>query len=275
MDRNQLIFLGMGMALATAAIGVSAARRALQEQDEAHAQAQVQAQMDRLTPLPHQDSPRRDLPQRTETVGSFRVRVREGGHATLLSAGGEFVAEVSGYQGAREVPQVRLLGDPVVELAGKSCEDPCNPSVVLVAVSDGEPVQVLAAAGVPRLEDLDGDGTPEALIDHLMSGTSELVTLPYAFDGRFFRPAYSRFPEGVDRQIEALSGSASRLCTWSFDDECRAQLTALLGLSAFRSPQDAGGVVERLRTESKVKKWASNGGRIRNIVREIAMVAGR
>ena len=144
---------------------------------------------------------------------------------------------------------------PVVEVVEKACQDPCNAHTRLVAWREGAAVVVLDAEGTVKLEDLDRDGIPEALLDHRMDGTAETVTLPLAYDGDRFFGEYRRFPEGVDRQLEALSRAAEIDCDDSVSTGCQADLRAILGLSAFRGA-DLGRVIAALRVGEHARGWA-------------------
>jgi hypothetical protein len=269
-ERRQLILLGIGIALAAGAIGLGAVRRA----QVAAAERAAAEERERLDPLPpaEVEPPLADKPLQTERVGAFQVRVRPDGRAGVFGPDGELVHQVDAYQGAREVPDAQLFGAPVLEVSGKACEDPCNPRISLIALRAGRPFKVLEVAGVPRLEDLDRDGVPEVLVDHLMDGTREIITLPYRLEGAAFVAAYAKFPDGVDRQVEALSRSAERLCEQSATDECKDTLKALLGLEAFRAATHRADAVAHLHVESALRTWAAERDRVEAVAAEIARV---
>lgn len=280
MDRSQLLLLGLGILLGAGAIGLGVAQRQERARAEAEEERALAAQMDTLTPLPQPGSeppaapsPPEDappVPLEARKLGPYELRVRSDRHAALIDKEGSIFFVMEGYLGAREVPGAKLFGGPVFELTGKRCDDPCNPTTTLLALKDGHSVQALNVEGVVRLDDLDADGVPEAVVDHLMRGTPELITLPFALEGIRYVPAYARFPDGVDRQIEALTRSAERLCGPGLDVECGQTLRALFGAVHFRSPGAPQSVAEKLRLEGLARAFVRNPETQAELAAEIA-----
>lgn len=279
MDRHQYLFLALAFLLGSAAIGLGSAHRAQQRaEEEPEALAGDDSDM---TPLPRPAEADAPPPTtriaRSETLGPFQLRVRDDGRAALFSPGGDLVAEIDGFLGARLVTQAPLFGAPVVELTGRTCTEPCNPQVALLASRGDASFEVLRARGAPKLDDLDADGIPEVLLDHLMEGSTEVVTLPFRLEGGQYVPAYERFPDGVDRQLDALASAAERLCDEADDvsAECQGTLRALLGLAEFRAPGTALREVNALRMEPIAKSFARNEELHAEIEAEMKAVAGR
>jgi hypothetical protein len=272
-QKRQYILLGLGMLLGTAAIGVTAARRTLQAQeDESQARTEEEA-ANVETPLAEPAAISGGVITRSEKLGAFQLRVRGEHSAALFDERGDVVARADGFEGARLLEGVRLYDAEAVELDGKTCHAPCNPTVQVVTMRSGRPLVVMRAAGEVKLDDLDRDGVAEALVDHLMEATKEeIITLPYRLEGARFVAAYARFPDGVDRQLDALSKSAENVCTAEVDEECQATLRAIVGLGAFRTPASPAEAIGRLRLEPAAKRWAREPERVRQIAEEIATV---
>jgi hypothetical protein len=273
-DKRQFVMLGIGLFLGSLAIGVGAAHKAEEQRkekarDQAEAKQQAEAEQDRPLDRP-KDLKSASPIERDEKVGIFQLRVTESGRAGLFSAAGDVVAEVDGFQGARALEKARLFDGPLVELIGKDCEDPCNPTLVVAGTVKGKPIVALRARGVAKLDDLDHDGVPEAVVDHLMDGTQEMVTLPFKLKGDRFEPAYQAFPDGVDRQLDSLGKAAERICTAEVEEECRWTLEAILGLSAFQAPGSAAQAIGHLKIDPAAKEWARDGERVEKVAREMA-----
>lgn len=250
------------MLLGTASIGVSAVRRAERREVEAAVERAEWEAMQQESPLeePSEHPPAENpepVVERTETVGGLTVRVLSNRRVVVFTRAGEHALDLDGFVEVREVPGAEVLGGPLVRLIGKTCDDPCNPTVVLLGVRDGDPVELLRAGGVANLEDLDGDGAPEVLLDHLVEGSHEVVTLPLKLDPnrRRYRAAYEQHPEGVDRQIEQLTAAAERICTPGVEQDCRDTLEGLLALSFFGPGKDTN-PVDRMRLEPRAKAYA-------------------
>ncbi|MGC4118045.1 MAG: hypothetical protein QM765_26540 [Myxococcales bacterium] len=273
---NQKTLLFAGMVLAILAIGASAANRTLKARDRAQreaAEAKADQQEQAARPLPPK-SDQAALAFRRETVGELEVRVAStNNEARVFAKDGKLLTIVRGYAGGREVPGTTLFGAKVVELAGKACQDPCNPTSSIIASPGGKPKRVFEAQGIVRFEDLDGDGTPEVLVDHLVKGTTELIALPYALEKERFVPAYSRFPERLDRQMEAFSRTAERMCEQAPEGDCRDALLALLLAHAFTGRDDLKDYVSHLKIDSQLKDWARDGALQRELQREAKTVA--
>ncbi len=269
-----------GIVLAVLAIGASAADRAVEARDRARREAaEAEAERERewdweqAQPPPAPRTDPRKVPPRREMVGELELRVSPENEAKLFNKDGRQVARVKGFAGVREVPGARLFGGAVVELAGKTCRDPCNPTSSIIASPKGRPRVVLEAQGIVHLEDLDGDGTPEALIEHLVRHTTELVTLPYALEKERFVPAYSRFPDKVDRQIEALSRLAERDCEQAPEGDCRDALLALLVAHRFTGKDDLKALLSGLKMERQLKTWAKDEALQRSLAAEVKGLA--
>ncbi|HEY3451258.1 MAG TPA: hypothetical protein VGK67_33175 [Myxococcales bacterium] len=273
---NQKNLLFFGIVLAILAIGASAANRMLKAKDKAAraaVEAKAEQEYEESQPPPTPKGDLRKVLLKRETVGELELRVSGENEAKLFTADGKQIALVKGFAGVREVPGTTLFGKKVVELAGKTCRDPCNPTSAIVASPGGKPRTVLEAQGIVRFEDLDGDGTPEALIEHLVNHTAELVTLPYALEKEKFVPAYGKFPEKVDKQIEELSRSAERSCEASPEGDCRDTLLALLVARAFTQKDDLKALVSGLKIDQQLKVWAKDEGLQRDLEHEIKGVA--
>ena len=279
MKKSQLTLLAVGMALGTAAIGVSAANRAIQARD-ARAKAAAQDAEQDEDERAQQPAPGPKVKVKAEAgkamhremVGDFELRVTNGSDGRLFTKDGRGVASIRGLQAARVVKDVKLFGEPVVELAGKNCRDPCNPTFLLVASPGGKTRTLVEAQGIIKLEDLDGDGVPEALVDHLVRHTSEVVTLPFVIQKEKFVPGYAKFPQGVDRQVEELGKSAERICGATPEGECRDTLLALFVAYLFAEGGDLKPLVGHLKIEPEIKAWAEDEGLRKELQREVDQV---
>lgn len=270
--------LATGMALAVLAIGAGAANRALEQKEHEKRQAAQAARAERAEREAEEAEPpkpagdlRKVLLER-KMVGELELRVTGERVAKLFAKDGRQVAGVKGYAGVREVPGALLFGHPVVELAGKACRDPCNPTSVIVASPGGRPKAVVEAQGIVRFEDLDGDGTPEALVDHVVRHTAELVTLPFALEKEKFVPAYSKFPEKVDHQVEELGRAAERSCESALEGDCRDALLAMLAAHKFTGKDDLEALLGGLKLDPQLKGWAKDDGLQRDLGREVKAV---
>jgi hypothetical protein len=140
----------------------------------------------------------------------------------------------------------------------------------VVALRDGKPRRLMIAKGVPKVQDLDRDGVPDAVVEHLMEGSADLVTLPYRLEGEHFVPAYERFPDGVDRQVDEHWKATERLCAKKVDDECRGAMRLLVGAAAFRGAGKLPDLLGRLDVCVDARNWLR--GNSDRIAKEIAGV---
>jgi hypothetical protein len=185
------------------------------------------------------EAPRTDTSR--ERFGPYRVESAaeaEDHRATVYDPRGEEVLAVGNYAGATLRSRFLLFGRPLLEVVEKGCYDPCNPVVHLVALRGETGVEVLAAQGTVRLEDLDSDGVPEVLVEHLMAETPERVVLPLRFDGQRFVNGYDLHAQLVDRQSRTLTGAMKARCGTRAPEECLGLLRAFVGLALFRSDPD-------------------------------------
>jgi hypothetical protein len=273
-EKRQYLFLGAGMVLALMAITLVGLQRRDQHATGQATMAPIQPpQPVPAEPLPAEappedgdqadqpgepDEPEADPAEAEEAapekekLGPFLVS-RADGELTVRGPDGDLLASADSEADARLAGKVGKLES--LQLVDKRCDDPCNPHSQ-VFVSDGSRAwPVLDVPGAVRLQDLDRDGTVEALLDHLMEGTQELITLPYRLVGDRYVAAYKRFPDGVDRQITNLGGAVAGACEQGVGPDCEGTVRALVGLELFRGAGTKG-LIGRLRLPPAASQYA-------------------
>lgn len=244
MDKRNRLLLAVGFALTCASLTAIGALK--QDRSQARVSTERVGVPDEplvdpreLASEGEEEDPRVDTSR--ERFGPYRVESAAEGadhRATVYDPRGEEVLAVDNYAGATLRKRSLLWGRPLLEVVEKGCYDPCNPVVHLVALQGETGVSVLTAQGTVQLQDLDSDGVPEVLVEHLMAETAERIVLPLRFDGQRFVNGYDLHAALIDRQSRTLVEEMKARCATRAPEECLHLLRAFVGLALFRGDPD-------------------------------------